>query len=98
MDYKKIYDVIMGENMQNKIMHWKPGRGWPSTYHFFHAEPYCQKIIGPNINAMYDSFTSDSKWELSQEKEFKTTTDLSFCEYDADLGIFMGCQDQRYHR
>ena len=62
------------------------------------AEQYCQTTIGPKINTLYDALTSGSKWKSTPEKEFKTTTDLSFCEYDSDLGIFMGCQDQRYHR
>ena len=88
----------MAKNTQKRIMKWKPARGWSNKYHFSHAEPYCQTTIGPKINALYDTFTSESKWISTPEKEFKTTTDLSFCEYDADLGIFMGCQDQGYHR
>ena len=35
--------------------------------------------------------------KLYIETQDLVTTNLSFCEYDSDLGIFMGCQDQRYH-
>ena len=97
-DYKKIYNAIMEKTMQKKITIWKPARGWPNTYQKASAESYCQTTIGPKINTLYDALTSGSKWKSTPEKEFKTTTDLSFCEYDSDLGIFMGCQDQRYHR
>ena len=97
-DYKKIYDAIMEKTMQKRITQWKPARGWPNIYQKASAEQYCQTTIGPKINSLYDALTSGSKWKSTPEKDFKTTTDLSFCEYDSDLGIFMGCQDQRYHR